>query len=671
MRKEVLVMRTFPGETHAWIPQEERAGGAVGERWHLYLELHLAGRRAARWADRVVQIACGALGDELAGALSVVEAAFRHVTCHMISLPAEQVTPERLEAFRRDLACELTRIEPFLLELRWPVAATGSVEADVYDPDPDQPWQTVSDLVGALIGKHFGPKAQLYDPPEPHGALLYGAKKPDGSDGFLFDSGIVQSRLRREMREGPVVVRVAALSLLKVRQDPDRSAYQWDQDSAICIPLGTGLPGLACGVLGQWLAPDAQLRADVAAIGAIGELSVDQACAAAVLGAEVADAPARLGALLDAGVLTARAGRFRLLDDPDPESLRAEAERRLVSWYLERVGAALNATGDDCLELLAVPDIAQPAAPVPAPFASFETARAWLEQERENLRALLPAALGQGLDEHCWRLCALWCGYLSAVSDFPAWRTALQVGTRAAERASSTTGRALMLEFSAKLRSQFGEHAAAAEEASKALELGAEAGDQRTRMRFLNALGLSLLRAGEMDRAAEQLVLARTEADRLGVIDFRAACRINLGALYARTGRHADAEAQLREAVDLLDPDRHLGLLADALHNLGHALRAQDRIPEALEAGRRSLAAARRTGSHTHQAMSLISLAETHAAAGSHEKALETARGACLAVRRPLDPDRIRSVYARAARIAHAAGEVELAGQLAAVEGAA
>lgn len=156
-------MKTFPGEGAAWVDKAAREAGEVGERWHVYIVLKDASRRLEHWIEQALHTALGALAPESAGALSVVDRRFRHITIQMVSLPAQTIGRGQIAAFCADLAEQLARVEAFLLRMRWPVAATGSLEGDVLDPDPRQPSRAVSDLVRACILKHFGPERAVCD----------------------------------------------------------------------------------------------------------------------------------------------------------------------------------------------------------------------------------------------------------------------------------------------------------------------------------------------------------------------------------------------------------------------------------------------------------------------------------------------------------------------------
>jgi tetratricopeptide (TPR) repeat protein len=654
-------MRTFPGEAAAWTPKDQRAAGDLEERWHVYYTLHGRTGRLSAFIDETRRIALDALGAELKDSLSPVAPEFLHATVHQISLPAHEITPAQIKAFSTALGDALAQVTPFLLQMRWPVAASGSVEGDIYDPNPHQPWQEVSDLVGGLIREHFGPRACAYDPPPPHMSIAYGAPGADGPDGLLFDSGIIQSRLRRLMRRDAVDFRVGELALLCVHQDPDQSTYTWDQDTAVRIALGTGVYGLADGQVGQWLHSDPQRAADTEAAGALDGLEVGEQGAGAALGAQGAAARVRLAGLVEAGVLGYRAGRYRLLDQiaPEPCDGLDHARERLLGWYLAATGRALEMTGNDSLQY-----VPTGSGVLGVMIDSFESGREWFEAERENLRAVVSGAYAHGRDEECWHLSALWCGYLASSSDFTPWREVVETGLRAARRAESDQGTAIMLEFRGKLLTQSGDYPHGESAAREALELRERIGDGDGRMRSANAIGLTLLRSGDLEQAIACFEQAQAHADEHGPLGFRIATRINRGSVFIAMDRHQQAEGVLREAVALSDPERHIGYLADGLQRLGTALCAQLLLLEAATVGRNAVEAARRTGSQPHLTGSLIALAETLCAAGEHEKALDAARQACAAAARPGDPARIRTVMRRAAAVAEKSGYDRLAADL-------
>ena len=654
-------MKSFPGEAAAWIPKDQRAAGFGEDRWHVYYTLHGRTRLLSALIDTTRRVALAALGPDRKDAISPVAPAFLHATVQQISLPAHEITPAQLKAFTADLGGALAGIEPFTLQMRGPVAATGSVEGDIYDPHPHQPWQHVSDLVGRLIREHFGPRACTYDPPPPHMSIAYGAPGADGPDALLFDSGIIQSKLRRQVREHPVDFRIGELALLCVHQDPDQSTYTWNQDTAVRIPLGSGVYGFGDGPVGSWLGQDPQRAADTEAAGALDGLEADEACAGATLGARAGDARVRLTSLVDAGVLGYRAGRYRLLDGADPEPCDGldHARDRLLDWYVAAAGRALEMTGNDSLSQYAPAGSAAGTV-----IDSFEAGRAWFEAERENLRAVVSGAHAHGRDDQCWRLAALWCGYLATNSDFTPWAEAVATGLRAARRAGDDQGTAMMLEFRGKLLTQSGDYEQGEAAAREALDLRERAGDGDGLLRSTNAVGLTLRRAGQLEAAEESFRTALTLADEHGPVGFRIATRINLGNTLIAMNRAKEAEAVLREAVALADDGCYVGYLADAAQNVALALRAVSRLPEAVTAGRQAVDAARRTGSQPHLTGTLIALAETLSAVGEHDQALETARQACVAVRRPGDPARVRAVMRRAATLAENAGNHHLAAAL-------
>ncbi|HTJ67937.1 MAG TPA: tetratricopeptide repeat protein [Actinospica sp.] len=654
-------MKSFPGEAAAWTPKDQRAAGLGEDRWHVYYTLHGRTRRLSALVEETRRVALDALGPDRKDLISPVAPGFLHATVQQISLPAHEITPAQLQAFTADLGGALAGIEPFTLQMRGPVAATGSLEGDIYDPHPHQPWQQVSDLVGRLIREHFGSRACTYEPPPPHMSIAYGAPGADGPDALLFDSGIIQSRLRRLVREHPVTFRVGELALLCVHQDPDQSTYTWSQDTAVYLGLGTGVYGFGDGPVGSWLGQDPQRAADAEAAGALDGLEADEQCAGAALGAGAGEARIRLAGLVDAGVLGYRAGRYRLLDAADPEPCDGldHARDRLLDWYLAAAGRALEWTGNDSLSRYA------PAGPAAGTVIdSFEAGRAWFEAERENLRKVVPGAYAHGRDEQCWRLAALWCGYLATNSHFTYWAEAVETGLRAARRARDDRGTAMMLEFRGKLLTQSGHYEHGEVVAREALELRERAGDADGMLRSTNALGLTLRRAGQLEAAEESFREALNSADEQGPVGLRIATRINLGNTLIAMNRVKEAEAVLRAAVALAEPGCYVGYLADALQNLALALRAVSRLQEAVTAGHQAVDAARRTGSQPHLTVTLIALAETLSATGEHNQALDTARQACVAARRPGDPARVRAVMRRAAALAENAGNHHLAAAL-------
>jgi hypothetical protein len=133
--------------------------------------------------------------------------------------------------------------------------------------------------------------------------------------------------------------------------------------------------------------------------------------AAALAGAEPAAAEALLELLQDEHLLQQKtSGRYELHDLlryyacelADRERDGGAALARLATWSLHTAHSAAAAIGTADLPVLApAPGVAPPA------FASYAEGLRWLDQERENLSAVLHASAGAGRHETVWQLAAV------------------------------------------------------------------------------------------------------------------------------------------------------------------------------------------------------------------------------------------------------------------------
>jgi tetratricopeptide (TPR) repeat protein len=302
------------------------------------------------------------------------------------------------------------------------------------------------------------------------------------------------------------------------------------------------------------------------------------AAVAALAGLDEATAESSLRALVDANLVTATDDeRFHLHDllrlyarqcaeREETPNARDAALRRVIDWYLDSAAAA-------DLTLMPKRWRLSPAYDRVSPLADERAALAWLERERDNLRAAVIAADAQRWNEHVWWLCeALWYLYFFR-RYYEDWIATHLMGVAAAVRC----------------------------------------GDRPAEGRMRCQLGFALIGQARLDDAAREFTAAR-EADRTaGHRRGEATALESLGLLALRQERYGEAVEALEENLKIneeVGDDERATLLAR--HHLGRARSAagdQDRAFELLRPLPEEFA---RLPDAYNQGRALTSLGETY-----------------------------------------------------------
>jgi serine/threonine protein kinase/tetratricopeptide (TPR) repeat protein len=136
---------------------------------------------------------------------------------------------------------------------------------------------------------------------------------------------------------------------------------------------------------------------------------------------------------------------------------------------------------------------------------------------------------------------------------------------------------------------------------AQALELFREMGDRRSVGNLLNSLGETARLSGDyrdaFERYQEALAIAREIANRNGEILYFS----NLGGTRVGLGQYAEAEADLRQTIEMGEAAGYVGL-SENFRFLAEALVGQDRLEEAMAAARRALELGREIDNQEHVA---------------------------------------------------------------------
>jgi predicted ATPase/DNA-binding SARP family transcriptional activator len=255
------------------------------------------------------------------------------------------------------------------------------------------------------------------------------------------------------------------------------------------------------------------------------------------------------------------------------------------------------------------------------------------EREHDNVRAALEVATGEGDTTTALRLCAI--ARLWYVRGY-ATEGRLWLERSLASGEGDPLLRARALYWFATLAWTKGDPGAALEPAAQALAIARAAGDTRSAMRGLMALGLAHMGVGDLlaSRAchAESLELGRELGDERAV----AMALVNLADIAFMLGEYAEAEAQASASLEV---SRRLGdeeVAGIARLELGAVAVAAGDLEAAVQPILEALRSFRRIDFKDFLASSLVALARVRAPSDPARAARLV--GAARAIRAPLGP---------------------------------
>ncbi len=403
-------------------------------------------------------------------------------------------------------------------------------------------------------------------------------------------------------------------------------------------------------------------------------VTVDTAAALAGIAASAAEAGLRH--LTEASLLESRiagqAGADRLhqhdllrrfaaeraADDEGPAE-RSAAIARLMTFYVQRVGAAARAVYPHLLRLPAICEGQQE-------FGDSEGALSWLDAEHENLVTAVQHCAEHGPTRLALLLADGMRGYLSHRMLGADWHAVASAALDAATREADEAAMAAAQLSLALLHHRHSHPSLAAHHAGLALAHARRAGWRDGELAALGSQGNIYRQSGRraeaiatmhdiLDATEDATEDATDESARL--LPVRAATLGNLGILYAETDQPDRAEHFHRQALRAYESLGAIGGQALALTNLAETRCAQGYPGEARELIQRALELHRRTGERGAEAESLRILAEAELSAGDLGAAEAAATQAlaliCQAERRRHEAD----ILVTLGSIQHAEGD--------------
>jgi non-specific serine/threonine protein kinase len=333
--------------------------------------------------------------------------------------------------------------------------------------------------------------------------------------------------------------------------------------------------------------------------------SFDAAAAQAVC--DVDRATTALRHLVDASLVAAETGRYRLLD-----TMRGYAAARLEGAGEQDEVRRAHAKWFAGLVERAVPELRGAAqavwlATLEADIGNLRAALSWGLQHDADLALRTAGALGMFWEGH---------GHFSEGREW--------LG-RALERseAAPTASRARGLTYLGWLAYRQGDKAAAAS-LGEALDLWRELGDREREAEVVGMLGSLALTANDIDGARARFEESLAHYRELGLISGVARGLNNLGAVEGIAGRLDKARALMAEAAALWEQAGDRANVARSLMNVGVAARAAGEDDEARALFGRSLTLARELGDRGTVTFCLMNLGELERLAGDASRAAAT-----------------------------------------------
>lgn len=286
------------------------------------------------------------------------------------------------------------------------------------------------------------------------------------------------------------------------------------------------------------------------------------AAIAAAVGRSVDDTERLANELADRGLIIAvAADRYRFHDLVrafaaellDAEAAqRAEAQRRVLGWYLARAARASAACFPHRVASSSLPGLTADAAAEAADAVSTPAAAAaWLDAERTNLARCVSAAVAWDLPEYAWRIADEATAAFRRQDVSHNWIATAEAGLAAAEKAQDARGMALLHESLARAYAVRCKHAAAIEHYESGLvALDADWWPQ-AEVSLRENLGISIQALGEYDRAAREFLRSMQLAHEIGMPYWEAANLNDIGNVAAERGRLSEALRHYTAALDI------------------------------------------------------------------------------------------------------------------------
>jgi tetratricopeptide (TPR) repeat protein len=310
-------------------------------------------------------------------------------------------------------------------------------------------------------------------------------------------------------------------------------------------------------------------------------------------------------------------------DSEIPAASRAEAQTRLMHFYLGRVNAAARLLYPQMLRLPA-----GAAFPTPPLFQSPAEASGWLDTERSALIASVRDATERGDHELALRLADALRGYLWIRHDTLPWVQVARCALASAEAVGDGFGVVSALISLAHAYHGMGRYAEASEFYQRCLPVAREVGWLEGEGTALANLGIVHIDLGELPEAIRCSERALAIHEDLGNEAGQAVIRGGLGIACLVAGALHDALGHLTKAVEQQRASGATGMLVMSLSHLGDTYRQLGDTARATTLLEEAAALATAVGSIGGKAVNSYYLATLHLDLGQTGRALDLAHEA-------------------------------------------
>lgn len=427
----------------------------------------------------------------------------------------------------------------------------------------------------------------------------------------------------------PLALRVVGADL-DAQPHAAAEAYAHDLSAAAEIAGGDAVRA-AFDLSYERLEPDAQ--AAFCQLGLIPGPDFSADAIAALVGCSPLEARRLAARLVTASLLQAHAsGRYRFHDllrdyaarltDDSPRARRQAALMRLYDHYLLSVNMATRVLYPH--ERRMVPT--RPAANVPEGTWTPDTALAWLDNERSNLREAITQADELGLPEYAWRIVDALRGYIWGRGCAAEMLAACECALRAAEAHSERSAEAVMQDILGVIHYNLSDYPRAAECHSAALELHRRTGSASAEAAALGSLGRVLSQLGEPKQQLRCHELALEISQREGDKEGEALNLIYISIAHQELGQLSRAEEYANRAARLSAEIGDPILMTRASHCRGVGYWTRGNLHRAIEVLDDTLRMARALGLDHGEAATAVCLAEAYLDLGQLDHAEEFAK---------------------------------------------
>jgi DNA-binding SARP family transcriptional activator/Tfp pilus assembly protein PilF len=383
---------------------------------------------------------------------------------------------------------------------------------------------------------------------------------------------------------------------------------------------GTGVdPAHAFRVLGLWSGPTIGLPA-----------------AAALLGQPEDEAADALEVLVDAQLLQAPApDRYRFHDllrtyaaeralAEEPEAVREDAIRQLLTWYLYTVEAVAQMIAPHRYR---IPLPAADPHEEPLAFRSVPDALRWCEAERPNLVAGTRQAAASGFHQLAWRLAVACLSFFHKRAYWADWVETHQIALASARAIGDRRAEALVMNNLGTAFTRQGMDEAA-ECFEQALAIRREIGDLLGEAQSATNMADNYVQLKRFDEALE-LLNRVLEIRRQAATPYGEGVTLNnLGETFLALGRFDEAVDRLTQARQIFHDIEEIRGEGYALANLGGAYLALGHTADAIGVLERALELRQASGERFDEAHTLRDLGRAYQLAGQDDRAADCLRQA-------------------------------------------